>query len=171
RGRWQDLEAGTASVIEQRYATFDTARDASVAAVLHGRLALIPGPVSAAFAQSHDPSTRQFIARVIGRMWQPAVRVEAPPTVDISLRRKGARMVLHLTNSTGMQVAGDYAAVDFIAPAGPLGVSIDLPARPREVRLEPAGRVLPGIWNGSAWSATIDKLDIHAMVTFDVGRT
>jgi hypothetical protein len=42
------------------------------------------------------------------------VRVAAPPTAELVLRRKDGRLTIHLLHSAGLRVAGDYAATDFV---------------------------------------------------------
>lgn len=171
RGLWQDVEPAGAEIIEHRYPTYDSTRDAKCAATLapcgKGQIAAIYGPVGTVFALTHAPETRRFTARVLARLFAPMVKVEGPPTVEVVLRGKAGKMVLHLNNATAMQVAGDHAAVDFIPPIGPLRISLRLPRRPARVTLEPGGRPLPGAWKDGLWTATLDRLDIHAMLVWD----
>ncbi len=139
RGLWQDVEPGSAEAIESRYPTYDSSRDARCAATLSkygsGRIAAIYGPLGTVFAQAHATPTRQFIKRVVDRLFQPMAQVDAPATVEIALRRKDGKLLLHLGNCTAMQVAGDYAASDFVPPVGPLRVSLRTGRKPSRVTL------------------------------------
>jgi hypothetical protein len=167
RGRWLDVEPAGARVLEYRYPTYDARQDGKVAATLHGNVAAIYGPVGALFAAAHAPAMRHFVRRVVEQLFQPAVRLEGPPTVEVALRRKDGSLVVHLVNCTGMQVAGDYAAVDYIPSVGPLRLSVRTARRPRRVTFEPEGRVLAGEWKDGAWSGTAPRLEIHGMVKLE----
>ena len=170
RGVWQNMEAAGAAVIEQRYKTYDTGRDSSAAAAVRtfgkGTLAVVPGSIGKIFAATHAPATREFLARVVERLYARVLTLEAPPTVEAVLRKKGGKTILHLLNSTGMQVASDYAALDFIPPIGPIGVRIRLPAQPGSVTLEPGAKAIAGAWNAGEWSGTIDRLEVHSALVF-----
>lgn len=171
-GLWQEVDPAGAEAIESCYDTYDSTRDAHCAATLSrfgtGRIAAIYGPAGTAFAQAHASSVRQFIGRVAGRIFSPMLTLEAPATVEATLRRKQGKLLLHLGNCTAMQVAGDYATVDAVPPVGPLRISLRTPGKPAQVTLEPEGRVLVGTWRNGVWTGTLDKLDIHAIVAFSM---
>jgi hypothetical protein len=167
-GLWQDVEPGSAETIESRFPTFDTTRDARCAATVSrlgtGRIAAIYGPLGSAFAATHAAATRQFVKRVMDRIFTPMAEVQGPPTVEMALRRKNGKLLVHLGNCAGMQVATDYAASDFVPPVGPLRIRIRTPRKPVRVTLEPQGRPLAGTWTDGVWSGTLDRLDVHAIV-------
>lgn len=170
RGLWQPFEAAGGEVVEHRYPTTDTTRDATPAAVVNavgkGRIALIPGPVGAVFAQSHAPAVRQFLQRVVARLWRPALEVQAPACIEVAIRRKGRSTIVHLSNSANMQVAGDYATTDFIPTVGPVRISFRMPAPPAEVRLEPVGAPIRGTWKSGVWTGQVPGVEIHSAVVF-----
>ncbi|MBI3666647.1 MAG: hypothetical protein HY236_10570 [Acidobacteria bacterium] len=166
RGVWQEVEPTGAQAIEQRYPTYDSTRDGRCAATVSdygkGRIAAIYGPVGSVFAATHAPEVRHLVSRAVSRIFEPMVQLEGPPTMEVVLRKKEGKLMLHLVNTAGMQVAGDYSAVDFIPPVGPLRVSLRLPQRPARVTLEPEGRVLDGTSKDGAWSARVDRLEIES---------
>jgi hypothetical protein len=167
-GIWQDVELAGAQSIEQRYPTYDSTRDAQCAATLStlgsGRIIAAYGPLGRVFAAAHAPGTRQFLERLVRRVYQPMVECEGPPTVEVALRRKEGKLLVHLLNFCGMQVAGDYAVMDFVPSVGPLKLRIRTPRRPAAVTLLPEGRAVNGEWRDGVWTGTVDKLDIHSVV-------
>jgi len=165
-GLWQPVELAGAQAIEQRFPTWDSTREGAVAATLHGGVAAIYGPLGSVYAISHTAALRQFVRRVVDRVFTPAAAVEGPPTVEVVLRRNAGKTLLHLVNCTAMQVSGEYMSPDFIPPVGPLRIRMRLPARPKAVTLEPEGRALSGAWRDGAWTGTLDRLGIHAIVAF-----
>lgn len=171
RGLWQDFDTVGAEVVEQRYPSTDLTRDARPAATVaklgKGQIAAVYGPVGAAFAQSHAPATREFLQRVIERIWRPGLRVEAPPTVEVVVRKKGGRTIVHLNNSSNMQVASDYATTDYIPPVGPVRLAMEMAKAPVRVRMEPGGSMVQGKWAKGVWTGEVPQVAIHAAVVFE----
>jgi len=163
-GIWLDVEPGGAQVLDQRYPELNSTRDGRPAALGapfgKGQVVVIPGPLGAVYAATHDAAVRDFARALVRPLFRPLVQVDAPPTVEVVLRRKAGEWIVHLINTTAMQVAGEYATVDFIPPVGPVRLTVS-GARPKSGRIEPGGaplawRAVPG-----GWSATIPKLEIH----------
>ncbi len=167
-GVWQEVTAGTAKVLAERYPTYDTTRDGVVAATVNGlgkgRIAAIYGPVGTAYATAHGVGTRELIGRVMREVYEGDVKVDGPSGVEVSLRRKGGRLLAHLVNTTGMQVAAEYAVVERVPAVGPVRVSLRLGARPGRVVLEPGGREVRGEWKDGWWTGEVDRVEVHAVL-------
>jgi len=170
RGLWQDVEASSARVMETRFPAFDATRSGTPAATLaslgKGEVAAFYGPFGSVFAKTHAPEARHAIGRIVRAMISPSVSLDGPPAIEIARRRKGGREVLHLINASGMQIASDYGVIDYVPPAGPIRVSIRTGRRPEQVTLEPGGARLKGNWSKGVWTTTLDRLDIHTMITW-----
>ncbi|MGC9999370.1 MAG: hypothetical protein ABSE21_04670 [Bryobacteraceae bacterium] len=174
-GLWRDVDSGSATVLEQRFPDYDTRTGGKVAALAHnfgqGEILLVPGPLGAVYAGTHGPAVRDFVQRLVAPRFQPLVSVAAPPTVEVVLRRKDARLAVHLLNSAGMQVAGDYSAIDFIPEVGP--IRLILPWKPRQIEVTPGGTRLQPVETPSrdqrktAWVVELPKLHIHTIVTLE----
>jgi hypothetical protein len=169
-GVWLDVEPQQAKLLEHRYPAHDTTRDAKCAATVNslgqGQIAAIYGPLGTAYAAGHIPQIRQFIQRVVEKVFTPMVQVQGPPTLEVSLRRKQGRLLLHIINCTGMQVSGEYVAGDFIPPVGPVRITVRLPQRPPKVTLEPGGQVIAGEYANGEWTGTVERLELHNVVAF-----
>lgn len=165
-GIWQDVESAGASVIERRHDGMDTRSGGKPAALSirrgKGEIVLIPGPIGVVYAATHAPAVRDFIRRVVSPRFKPLVEVQAPPTVEVSLRRKDGRLIVHLLNTTAMQVAGDYSAMDFIPPLS--GIRVKFSKAPRNLRLEPGGRPL----KLAAGAVELPRLDIHTALAAEI---
>ena len=96
---------------------------------------------------------------MIGPRFRPLVEVEGPPTLEVALRRKNGRLLVHLLNCTGMQVAGEWAAIDYVPAVGPVKLKFAGRA-PRRVELLPEGRVLRAPF-------VVERLGVHAVVAVD----
>jgi hypothetical protein len=174
-GLWRDVDPGEAKVLENRFAVYDTRSGGKPAAVARkigkGEIVLVPGPLGTVYAQTHTPAVRDFVKRLAAPRFRPLVHVAAPPTVEVVLRRKDGRLMIHLLNSAGMQVAGDYATTDFVPEVGP--VTLRLAWAPSKVRTAPGGQILTPVHNQlqgkNFWEIRILRLHIHSVVMVEPG--
>ena len=102
-----------------------------------GAVACIPGSVFRDFNRSRYPLTRAFVHDVTralaGRM---DIEVEAPACVDVVLRQKGARRIIHLINrSSGIPNLPNSGVIDEIPAVGPVTIAMRVVARPKKVTL------------------------------------
>lgn len=169
-GLWRDLDPGDAKLLESRFSGYDTRSGGKPAAVARkfgkGEIVLVPGPAGIVYAQTHTPAVRDFVKRLVAPRFHALVHVAGPPTVELVLRRKNERLMVHLLNNAGMQVAGDYATTDFVPEVGP--VTLRLAWAPSKVQLAPGGQGLTPFhnqWKGRGfWEIRVPKLHIHSVV-------
>ncbi|MFZ5925828.1 MAG: alpha-amylase family protein [Acidobacteriota bacterium] len=165
-GLWLDVEPGTTRVLDERYPELNTTREGKPAALGmelgKGQLIVVPGPIGEVYAATHAAAVRDFGRALLQPRFRPLVRVSAPPTVEVVLRRKNAELLVHLINTTAMQVAGDYATVDFIPPVGPIRLTVQ-GFKPKAAHLEPGGTPLTWRAAGGGWQAEIPRLDLHSV--------
>lgn len=165
-GTWIDVEPGGMQVLDWRYPDLNTTREGRPAALAapygRGRVLVVPGAIGAVYAATHDASVRRFGRALVAPHFRPLLQVEAPPPVEVVLRRKGAELLVHLINTTGMQVAGDWATVDFVPPVGPVRL-VWAGARPKASRLEPGGAPLEWKRAAEGFTAVIPQLDVHVV--------
>lgn len=162
-GEWLDFDPGLAQVVAHRYPEMDTRGGgvpAAVSAALgKGTLVVCAGPVGVVYAATHAATVRGFGRGLVAPLFEPAVKVTAPPTVEVVLRRKAGRLLVHLLNGTGMQVAGDYATVDYVPPVA--GVTLGFAGQPKSVTLEPTGQKLEPVRSGGGWTVHLPPLEVH----------
>lgn len=164
RGLWLELSPDAGKVIETRVPALDSRLDKKPAALAaglgQGEVVFAPGPIGYVYAATHAPAIRDFVRRLVGPRFRPLVAVEGPPTLEVVLRRKSGRLHVHLLNATAMQVAGDFAAMDYVPPVGPVRVS--WPDRPpARVRLLPEGVTL----SAKQGAFTVSQVALHSILT------
>jgi hypothetical protein len=164
KGLWQDVVPGSAQVLATRHPDQDTTRDGQPAAVAAGNLLAIPGPIGRIFAATHAPAVRALVQRLVAPRFRPLVAVDGPPTLEVALRRKNGRLMVHLLNATAMQVAGDFSAVDYIPPVGPVTLTFRSGVAPLRATVEPAGSP---ILAGPGGRLRIERLEIHSIIAVD----
>jgi hypothetical protein len=166
-GLWQDIDAGRAEVVETRFDAPDSLRAARPAAVVaafgSGRIAGIFGPLGSVYASKHTPAVRDLLARVVARLFEPMVKVDAPPVVEVALRRKDGRLLVHLANMSGMAVSEQHSVIDYVPPVGPFSVAIKMAKRPSKVDWN--GAPARWEWRGGAARVEIPRLEIHGIIS------
>lgn len=170
-GVWQAVEPEGARALARRHPTYDGTREAAVAATAaafgDGTIAAIYGPAGTVYAETHAPEVRNVLNRIVRAIYEPPVEVEAPPVVEIALRRQAGVNVLHLLNAAGMQVAANYSAIDFVPPLRGIGVRIRMEQPPARAAWEPGGRPAKGEWKDGWWRTRLERLDIHQMLVWE----
>ena len=114
---------------------------------------------------SRSPVLRDFIGGVVRSLFTPAVRLPGRENIEISLMRQGDLLCVNLLNRNGSHADPTCFAFDQIPPIHSIALEIDFPNRPTEVRLEPQGIDLPFTWEDGVLRTTVEKLDIHSVVT------
>jgi len=170
-GLWQDVKPISAKCIEVRFPSIDTRKGAKCAATINelgkGLIGAVYGPLGSTYYHLHVPALRNFLGNIVKRLFKPIVEISGPPCVDVILRCKEKKLLIHLVNVSGKQTSPNYAVVDFIPPVNSLTLSIELPEKPKSIYLIPDKKILPSEWRNGKLLVTIQQLDIHAVVVVE----
>ncbi len=139
-----------------------------------GRVAYVPFDVFAAFNRLRYPMIRVFIGAVVRALHPPfAVKVQAPPTVDVVTRQKDNMVLVHLLN----RLEGTLSAANPLGnppPAEPVVVTAMMPQKPSEVHVlyQEGSSQYSVVENpdnlGYTVKVIVPQVDIHAVVVFTV---
>lgn len=184
-GLWQPVKLKTGSILAYRYPTFDQRKDGVAAASLNtlkrpiepgqdrmawwrspsGRIAAIYGPLGSVYLDVHTPQLREFLRSVMQALFPaPLVEIDGPPTIDLAVRRKNGDLLVHLLNTTGMQVTSAYTILDFVPAVGPITVRVRLDEEPASVKLVPADVEIESAWANGVLTVTLPSLHIHSVI-------
>jgi len=114
-----------------------------------------------------DPQMLRWLREIIDFMQpEPLFRTDAPSWVDVSLRRKEGRLLIHLVNQNPgrdiSRLSTDDTWVDEIPAIGPITSWIRLPRRPASVAWQPGGSPADAEWNDGVLRIVLPRLEIHA---------
>ncbi|MBI2190478.1 MAG: alpha-L-fucosidase [Planctomycetes bacterium] len=147
------------------------------AATLHtvgrGRVVYIPTGVFRDLNHNRYPLTRVFLAQALSVLAAPRrIRVETPTAIDVVLRRKGNRRMVHLINrGSGIPNQPNNGAIDEIPAVGPVTVTLLEERRPRGVRLAFERGSLDWNWRprarGGELAVQVSRVRIHAAVVVE----
>jgi len=158
---------GTTPLLDERLLA---APAATINAVGKGAVACVPFDVFRFFAARRHPMVRQFVGELVQALaGELDIRVHAPTCVDVVLRRKGGRTIVHLINrASGIPNRPNDGSVDEIPPVGPVKVEVRLPQKPSAVRLafEKCGFDWEYVARRGEAVAAVDKVHIHAAIVF-----
>ena len=169
-GAWQKVKLAGAKAIGQWHPDRNLNRDANVAATLighgKGKIVAVYGPVALTFFRSHHPYLRRFVGDIAKRLFpNPAVTIDGPPYLDISLRRtRTGQLSLHLLNLANMPTSSRYGIIDHIPSVGPIGIKLRVPDKPKAVKWVPDGGNLKWSWTNGVLSATLPSLHVHGVL-------
>jgi hypothetical protein len=134
-----------------------------------GSVLYVPGNLFRDFNQNRYPLTRVLIGELVralaGRL---DVEVSAPTCVDVALRRKGRRLIVHLVNrASGIPNQPNNGAIDDIPAVGPVTIRMRIRRQSPQVRL--AFEKCPSLtWTfapeeaGGTLLVTVPRVHIHA---------
>ncbi|MGD0781307.1 MAG: alpha-amylase family protein [Candidatus Aminicenantales bacterium] len=172
-GRWQDIVPATARTFGFRHPTRDTRKDGSPAATASaygkGRIAAVYGPLADIYFRSHHPAIRQFLGGFVRDLFPaPAVRVDGPPVLDVSLRTTAqGKLSVHLLNRSNLPLSDRFNFADYITPVGPITVHIKTAKKPSRVMLAPANTPLKWEWKDGVLRVAVPRVEIHEIVVVD----
>jgi hypothetical protein len=134
-----------------------------------GRVLYVPAAVFKDFHHNRYPRTRAFVGGLMrtlaGRL---DIQVSAPVAVDVALRRKGAKRIVHLVNrSSGIPNQPANGAIDEIPAVGPLTITVRLPARPKRVSLALEQGSIKSSFVKNTLRIEVASVHIHAAVVIE----
>jgi hypothetical protein len=134
-----------------------------------GKVLYVPGAVFRDFHHNRYPLTRDFIGACLARLaGHLDIAVEAPVSVDVVLRRRGRRTIVHFVNrASGIPNQPGNGAIDEIPWVGPLAVRLRLPAAPRSVRLEYERVTVEWSWADGELRVVVPWVRLHAALVVD----
>ncbi len=172
KGLWQDVEAGQGKVITSRYQSYDSQKPGLAAAIAWnigaGKVVLAPGPIGHVFDATHAPALREFVGACLRELGSPQVQLaDAKAPIEAVLRRQGSKTVLHLLNHAGKQVAGNFAAIDYVPALPGQRVRVRLPREPKRAMWEPKGTPLGFHYREGVVEFETPAIALHQMVVFE----
>jgi hypothetical protein len=137
-----------------------------------GAVAYVPCDVFRYFDRNRYSRIREFVGEVARRLiGSLPIRVSAPTCVDVVLRRKGVRRVVHLINrSSGLPNTLSAGAIDEIIPVGPIRVEMKLAGKPKRVSLAFEKGRISNKFVGGVLRVDVERVHIHAGVVVETRR-
>jgi hypothetical protein len=135
-----------------------------------GLVAYVPADLFRDFAHNRYPMTRSFVGALVTRLLpDPEIRVQAQICVDVTLRRRGETVFVHLVNrASGIPNQINNGAIDEIPPIGPITVRMRLEAKPRRVSWALEDGAVDWRWEGGTLVARIPAVRIHGALVVEI---
>ncbi len=168
-GNWIELEAAPAQLAAQAWRSPDARLDALPLAVRQprgkGEVLVCPGPLASLHAGANSPVLRSVLRPLLESLRAPMVRLDgAHPELEIVLRVKNGQTLIHLVNTAGAPVTGQFRHSGIVPATGPIPLRIRLAAKPSAVILDPGATVLSGAYKDGHWHGILPDLHVHAIL-------
>ncbi len=138
-----------------------------------GAVAYVPFNVFRFFNGHHYPMVRTFVGQLARALaGKQAIHVEAPVCVDVVLRKKGGKSIIHLLNrASGIPNKPNDGTVDEIPPVGPVRVEMKVAKKPRKAALAFENGALESKYlagrRGGKLVLTVAQVHIHCAVVIE----
>ena len=120
------------------------------------------------YRTNKTPVIRAFVRTLLKRTgFEPRVKVTGSGFVDVTLMQKNKCLMVNLINYAGTHNDTYYRTYDEIPPLYYLKVSVKCDM-PKKIYLEPEHKRLEFTYKNGEAHFTVDKLEIHSIVTIEV---
>lgn len=132
----------------------------------------IPVNIFAIYSKYGYPDILAWIREIIEKI-QPDLlfKTDAPSFVEVSLREKEDKLLVHFTNgNSGRDLSftdTDDLWVDDIPAIGPITCWIKCPQKPVKVNWEPGGMKADVEWENGLLKVTLQRLEIHTCLVIE----
>ena len=134
-----------------------------------GTITAAHGPLFRAYVQRHYPLLRRLIAGLIdplGIEW--LVEADAPPRLEIVLRRKDGRLAINLLNrGAGETLGPNRVIVDDLPPVERVTLRIRTDREPTSLSLVPSGQPLEFVYAGGVCTVHVPQVAIHEALVIE----
>ena len=131
-----------------------------------GRVLAIHGPLFSYYQRTHSPRLRDVLRQLV-RQLEPdlAVRLDAPPRIELSLRQRGSNWFVNLLNrGSDHPLSARNVMVENVPAIPAVRVSVKLAGAPRAVLLQPGDRPVAWSWQDNWLHVGPFELGIHDIV-------
>jgi hypothetical protein len=125
-----------------------------------GAAVLFAGPIFGSHYSHYDLAIPLWIRKLLRNWAKTAVRIQGPPQVQVVLRRKANRLLVHLINTNGERLMGGWPAFDGLRPATDVQVMLRCP-KPRSVIAQPGAEPVDFKYEEGILTTGLPHLEIH----------
>jgi hypothetical protein len=97
----------------------------------------------------------------------PLVRISGSTDVDVSPRRLGGKLMIHLVNTAGPHADAPEGGITAVPPVGPLSVSVRLARAPKSVTCQPEGAPLEVSWTTGRAAVELPRLELYSVLVVE----
>jgi len=175
-GPWQPVRPlpGT-EVLAHRLSQQEPGKDTTGQAIVTrrrvggGSVTAIHGPIFRDYFLGHYPLLRQFIGGLIERLGIPwEVTVEAPPRLELIVRRKEDALVINLVNrGAGEALSPNRVIVEELPPVDDVVLRIRRDSAPRAVSLMPGEASVDWEFSRDTLTIRVKRIEIHSAIVIE----
>lgn len=169
---WAVVQPTTAAVLVHGMSDSEPGKDddevaaITVRTVGDGRIVAIHGPLFREYYQTHCPRLRRYLKALITGFAIPwEVELQAPPQLELVVRRAGASLLCHLLNrGVGEMTYPQRVIVEDVPPLRDVTLLVRRAEDPVRVTLQPAGQPLHWTRHGDRLRIVVPEVGLHDIV-------
>ncbi len=130
-----------------------------------GKIGLLAADIGGQYFDCAQYVHRDIIKAFCEKLYTPVVKVEKSlGLLEISELIKDSHLCVQLVNANGHHANPSVATEDFIPPCLDITISIALDGKPKQLILQPEGKVLDFEYKDGRAYADISRVDIHSII-------
>ncbi len=123
-------------------------------------------PLGKRYLSGRSVGVRMHLKSVVeGLLPDPLVQMQSRSPVDLTVRRRGEKLLINLINAGGIDPAG--FTWDYIPPSGPVELRVRAATDPKHVSFEPGNIPLSWRRESKHLCITVPDVGIHGVVTIE----
>ena len=134
-----------------------------------GSVVAVHGPIFRDYFTGHYPLLGKFVGGLIDRLgidW--LVALEAPPRLELILRRKDGKLLVNLINrGAGEQLSPRRVVVEELPPVEHVTVRVRREERPRRISVVPIDRPVEWTYEDGLVTARLPRVDVHSVMVIE----
>ncbi|MBS7611202.1 alpha-L-fucosidase [Candidatus Bathyarchaeota archaeon] len=130
-----------------------------------GRAVYVASDIFGAYWFEQYPKIREIVGFILDRVITRSLELDAPPTVEVVLRKQADSMLLHFCNlSVYKDLSGNSFYVEDIPPIRNLKFKLKLERKPIELKLIPPESSIRWIYLDGVLEAELEEVKMHSTV-------
>ena len=126
-----------------------------------GQITALAFDIGSVYPHNRTSCIKRFWKNIAFSLYNPIVRISGSSYAEMTLTEKDGRLFINLLNYAGEHATPGARGYDEIPYIGPIDILINTEAEPKDIFIEPGHTE----WTGTRRHMTIDRLDIHKIIS------
>jgi hypothetical protein len=171
-GEWAELHTADGEVVEEAYREADSRKDKFGMAVRvrrgKGTAVVCGAPLASGYGAARSPVIRAVMRRLAVGLREPVVQIDGEfPEIEVVLRKKSGAVLVHLVNSAGAAVSGEFRDWGAVPRTGAIRLHVRMKTVPPKAAIEPGNMAVSGEYSDGVWSVTVPDVHVHTIMRLE----
>jgi hypothetical protein len=164
-GNFQEVEAQVGTDIYGAVGGGRNVPAATVCSYGKGKIAGVYFDFGKTYQENKMSELRILLDDIVNKLIiNPVVQVQGSNLVHVALNELDGKLMVNLINMVGQNSKSNISQYDEVPALGPLNVSVNMPAKPKKVVLQPEGKPLKFKYENNKVIFEVPEVEIHSIV-------